>query len=245
MSKDQESAFIMTLPFDALLQLQQLDQQKIAFHDRLQQVPVEQAEIRRRLEAAQQANTQAQQALEECQKQRRTKEQDVQGHEERLNKLKTRLTEIKTNKEYHAHLAEIEAAKQAQTHAEDEVLVLMEQAETLIQQSAQAAAQLTEADAKAKTETAELEQESKRITGLLEKLEADSAQLEPTIEPALLKEYQRLHKRWKGSAVVPIHNDCCSGCRLAVPPQLIAEVRRHEKAQYCPHCGRFLYWPVK
>jgi len=233
----------MTLPFDALLQLQQLDQQKIAFQDRLTQVPVEQEQIRQRLDAARQAKTQAQQALDECQKQRRAKEQDVQGHEERLNKLKSRLSEIKTNKEYHAHLAEIDAAKQAQTHAEDEVLALMEQGETFTKQAAQAAKQLAEAEAKAKIEEAALEQERERITGLLEKLEADTGQLEPTIDAGLLKEYRRLHKRWKGSAIVPIQNDCCAGCRLAVPPQLIAEVRRHEKAQYCPHCGRFLYWP--
>jgi len=234
----------MTLPFDALLQLQQLDQQKIAFKDRLDQVPVEQAQIRQRLEAARQAKARAQQALDDCQKQRRTKEQDVQSHEERLNKLKARLTEIKTNKEYHAHLAEIDAAKQAQTHAEDEVLVLMEQTESLTQQVAQATSALKAAEGTAKTEEAALEEERQRMTGLLEKLEADSAKLEPTIDAALLKEYRRLHARWKGSAIVPIQNDCCSGCRLAVPPQLIAEVRRHEKAQYCPHCGRFLYWPA-
>lgn len=233
----------MTSPFDALLQLQQLDQQKIAFHDRLDQVPIEQAQIRQRLEAAQQAKGQAQHALDDSQKQRRAKEQDVQTHEERLNKLKTRLTEIKTNKEYHAHLAEIDAAKQAQTHAEDELLVFMEQTETLTQQVTQAAKQLAEAEAKAKTEETALEEERGRVTGLLEKLEADSAQLEPTIDAALLKEYRRLHKRWKGSAIAPIQNGSCAGCRLAVPPQLIAEVRRHEKAQYCPHCGRFLYWP--
>jgi predicted nucleic acid-binding Zn-ribbon protein len=233
----------MTLPLDALLQLQQLDQQKIAFRDRLNQVPVEQAQIRQRHDAAQQAKAKIQQALDDCQKQRRAKEQEVQTHEERLNKLKTRLPEIKTNKEYQAHLGEIETAKQGQTHAEDELLVLMEQAETLAQQLAQATVQLTAAEAKAKTEEAALEQERQRITGLLEKLEAESAQLEPTIDAALLKEYRRLHKRWKGSAIAPIQNGSCTGCRLAVPPQLIAEVRRHEKAQYCPHCGRFLYWP--
>jgi uncharacterized protein len=233
----------MTLQFDSLLQLQQLDQQKIAFHERLDQVPIEQAQIQHRLEAAQQAQGQVQQALDDCQKQRRTKEQDVQTHEERLNKLKTRLTEIKTNKEYHAHLAEIDAAKQAQTHAEDELLVLMEQTETLTQQVGQATAALKAAEARSKTEAAALEEERQRIDGLLQKLEADSAQLEPTIDPALLKVYHRLRTRWKGSAIAPIQNDCCSGCRLAVPPQLIAEVRRHEKVQYCPHCGRFLYWP--
>lgn len=233
----------MTLPFDALLQLQQLDQQKLAFRERLDQVPVEQAQIRQRHEAAQQAKAKIQQTLDECQKQRRTKEQDVQAHEERLNKLKTRSTELKTNKEYQTHLGEIETAKQAQSHAEDEVLVLMEQAESLTQQLAQSTATLKVAEAKAKTEEAALEEERRRVTGLLEKLEADSAQLEPTIDAALLKEYRRLHKRWKGSAIAPIQNGSCTGCRLAVPPQLIAEVRRHEKAQYCPHCGRFLYWP--
>lgn len=228
---------------EGLLQLQQRDHQKVAFQERLTQLPVELDRARQRVAAAQQAKEQTQQALEECQKARRAKEGDLQAQEERLSKLKARLSEIKTNKEYHAHLAEIDAAKQAQVAIEDELLLLMEQGETLAQQLKQRETELANATAGAAADEARLAEERQQIERQLEQLEAEMVQLEQSIEPGLLKEYRRLHARWKGAVVVPIQNGSCTGCRLAVPAQLIAEVRRQEAAQYCPHCGRFLYWP--
>jgi hypothetical protein len=34
----------------------------------------------------------------------------------------------------------------------------------------------------------------------------------------------------------------CAGCRLQIPPQLIAEVKRSEDLHACPYCRRMLYW---
>jgi hypothetical protein len=234
----------MALLLEGLLQLQQLDHQKTTFRDRLTQLPVELGRSQQRVETARQAKNQTQQALDECQKARRAKESDLQAQEERLAKLKERLTEIKTNKEYHAHLTEIETAKQAQVKIEDELLLSMEQGETLAQQLKQRESELAQTTASAKAEETHLAQERLEIEQGVAQLETETATLEQSIEPGLLKEYRRLHARWKGPVIVPIQNGSCSGCRLAVPPQLIAEVRRHEAAQYCPHCGRFLYWPT-
>ena len=233
----------MVLSFEGLLQLQQIDHQKVAFRDRLNQLPVELEKIRQRAAAAQQAQADAQQAVEQCQKQRRTKESDLQAQEERINKLKTRLGEIKTNKEYHAHLAEIETAKLGQTAIEDELLTLMEQTETVAQQLKQRQAELATAKTAAAAEEAKLEEERRSLEQQLERLKTETAALAPSLEPGLLKDYERLRERLKGSVIVPIQHDSCTGCRLAVPPQLIAEVRRQEAVQHCPHCGRFLYWP--
>ncbi|MEW6325386.1 MAG: C4-type zinc ribbon domain-containing protein [Nitrospirota bacterium] len=234
----------MALQLEGLLQLQHLDQQKTIHRDRLTQFPAELERARQRVAAAQQAKAAAEQGLAHCQQQRRTKEVDLQAQEERLAKLKTRLSEIKTNKEYHAHLAEIETAKQGQTAIEDELLLLMEQGEALAQQLKQRETDLAKAGTEAAADEARLAQERQHIEQKLARLEEETAQLEQTIDPALLKEYQRLRRRWKGPVIVPIQNGCCMGCRLAVLPQLIAEVRRHESAQYCQNCGRFLYWPV-
>jgi hypothetical protein len=34
----------------------------------------------------------------------------------------------------------------------------------------------------------------------------------------------------------------CAGCRLQIPPQLIAQVRRSDDLHVCPYCRRMLYW---
>lgn len=234
----------MPLQLDGLLQLQHLDQQKSVHRERLAQFPVELERAKQRVAAAQQAKTETEQALARCQQQRRTKETDLQTHEERINKLKTRLGEIKTNKEYQAHLSEIETAKQGQVGIEDELLVLMEQGEQFAQQLKQRETELSSAAAELAKDEARLAEERRQVEQELARLDGETSKFEQTIEPALLKEYQRLRHRWKGPVIVPIQNGSCMGCRLAVLPQLIAEVRRQEIPQYCQDCGRFLYWPV-
>jgi hypothetical protein len=34
----------------------------------------------------------------------------------------------------------------------------------------------------------------------------------------------------------------CAGCRLQIPPQLVAEVKRSQDLHTCPYCHRMLYW---
>jgi predicted nucleic acid-binding Zn-ribbon protein len=43
-------------------------------------------------------------------------------------------------------------------------------------------------------------------------------------------------------AIVAIRNGICAGCRLQLPPQLLAEVKRSEDLQSCSYCHRILYW---
>jgi mannitol/fructose-specific phosphotransferase system IIA component (Ntr-type) len=44
-------------------------------------------------------------------------------------------------------------------------------------------------------------------------------------------------------AVVPLTNGSCSRCGLAVPQAVVNATKAGEQLQYCPHCGRFLFFP--
>jgi uncharacterized protein len=39
-----------------------------------------------------------------------------------------------------------------------------------------------------------------------------------------------------------VRDGMCAGCRLQIPPQLIAQVKRSDDLQICPYCRRMLYW---
>jgi len=75
------------------------------------------------------------------------------------------------------------------------------------------------------------------------------AQLEKSIEkiraqlpPEVADRYDRLQKHYP-LAVVPLANGSCSRCGLAVPQQVVNATKAAEQLQYCPHCGRFLFFP--
>jgi mannitol/fructose-specific phosphotransferase system IIA component (Ntr-type) len=54
--------------------------------------------------------------------------------------------------------------------------------------------------------------------------------------------YDRLQKRYP-LAVIPLAHGNCSRCGLAVPANVVNAAKAGEQLQYCPHCGRFLFFP--
>ncbi len=61
------------------------------------------------------------------------------------------------------------------------------------------------------------------------------------IEDRLLGAYTKLRANVKnGLAVVTIERDSCSGCFNKIPPQRQADIRQRKKIIVCEHCGRIL-----
>jgi predicted nucleic acid-binding Zn-ribbon protein len=57
-----------------------------------------------------------------------------------------------------------------------------------------------------------------------------------------MERYKKLKTMKRDLALVPVRDGICSGCRLQLPPQLIAEVKRKEDLLACSYCHRILYW---
>ncbi|MCP4229995.1 MAG: hypothetical protein GY771_07585, partial [bacterium] len=61
------------------------------------------------------------------------------------------------------------------------------------------------------------------------------------LSPQMRGEYERIHNRYNGEAVVPLINGTCKGCFVNVPPQVIERLYRGGAIIRCDSCGRFLY----
>ncbi len=48
--------------------------------------------------------------------------------------------------------------------------------------------------------------------------------------------------RYKSGIVAQVNKNMCGGCKVALPPQLVADVRRAKAIKKCPYCGRLLFW---
>ena len=68
-------------------------------------------------------------AMEKIAADRRRGEQDLDEQESHVHKIRARLMELKTNKEYQAHLFEIDIANKKKNAIEEKVLLAMEQGE--------------------------------------------------------------------------------------------------------------------
>src|SRR5258708_482699 len=76
----------------------------------------------------------------------------------------------------------------------------------------------------------------------LAQLEKSIAKIRGQLPPDVAERYDRLQKRYP-LAVIPLAHGNCSRCGLAVPANIVNAAKAGEQLQYCPHCGRFLFFP--
>jgi len=226
----------------SLVKLQELDLAIKQFEAAIAAKPHELDPLMRALDDARTSATKHHKDLTSLDKQRRQLEAAVTEEQDNLQKAQRKLLEVKTNKEYAAMVAEIETFKQKILSHEDAVLHLMELTELrkqelldLDRQVHDAEQDLTEGRRRNELELAVLRE---TLAGRRLMREEAVQQLErPAVDL-----YTRLLSGRKGLAVVGIKNGSCQGCFLALPPQLMQEVRRNDRILTCSHCQRILYW---
>ncbi len=174
-------------------------------------------------------------------KQQRSAERELATQEDLLHKVRSRLSELKTNKEYQAHLFEIEQSRKKKDSIEESVLETMERVEENKKAIQELEIQAQEAQKAFEVEKIRLEGEIAKLTNELTDLSQQQQQVADIVEKPLLDRYNRLKTMRKGYAVAEVKNGACGGCRLQLPPQLVAEVRRGQELMDCSYCHRILF----
>ena len=225
-----------------LIELQKFDLRIFEIQDQRQKIPelikTAQAlslELTHRLKSVKVAS-------EALNKEHRSSEQELAVQEEHIHKIRGRLNELKTNKEYQAHLLEIELARKKKDYLEEGVLTVLERVEQNEKESKELEQGLREAEQIFQREKDQLESQANALTQELAELERQHQELARLMDAKLLSRYSKLKSTRKGFAVAQVQNGTCSGCRLQIPPQLIAEVKRGDELLNCSYCHRILYW---
>jgi len=224
-----------------LVQLQQLDLNIHQLEDQRQQIPVRINESRLPLDQATSRLDEIKAALEKAASDRRSGEQDLDEQESQVQKLRARLMELKTNKEYQAHLFEIDLANKKKDAIEERVLLAMERGEEKqkeLEEVQKIVDEATESFAQVKTQ---LEAKASELDRDLDSLKKQKEDLLPLLDKPVYTRYMKLQATLKVRVVAQIRGGTCGGCQLHVPPQLVADVKRADQLLTCPYCFRILY----
>ena len=114
------------LQLQQLIDLQKIDDQISEHKKVLAEIPFQLKSASEELEKKKNILKVASEEIETLQKQRKELELEVQGENDHMAKAKTKLPTVKTNKEYTAILAEIDAIKEKVSKIEDKELEVME-----------------------------------------------------------------------------------------------------------------------
>jgi predicted nucleic acid-binding Zn-ribbon protein len=162
-----------------------------------------------------------------------TRKNLIKDSQANIKKYETQLNEVKNNREYDAISKEIEI-QGLDIQVSEKIAT-----KTAIYEKALADLEARKSDLDAKkaelgTITAETQKEENELTTLADKATVG-------IEERLLTAYERLRQNAKnGLAVVTIQRDSCSGCFNQIPPQRQSDIRQRKKIIVCEHCGRIL-----
>jgi len=225
-----------------LIALQKLDLRIMEINNQRRKIPERLQTVETPLREATQLLQETNAALEIVVKERRSHEKDLEAHEAHTEKMKSRLSELKSNKEYQAHLFEIEVANKKKGDFEEKILLCMEKIEQLQQVAKEAQEKLTVVEKVFTQEKKVSDEVEKKLSTELADLEGQQQAHSAHVEKGLLSRYNAIKAVRKDQALAEVKNGTCSGCRLQLAPQLISEVKRSQDLQTCPYCRRMLYW---
>ncbi|HET9492222.1 MAG TPA: C4-type zinc ribbon domain-containing protein [Methylomirabilota bacterium] len=221
------------------------------YDTRIASLESEAARLPREIQALQSALSEARSAvealrgrLEASRKELRARERDLDDIGVKRAKSEAKLYEVKTNVEYSAVLVEIESIKTQKAKTEEEILALMERQESLAGEIREAEARYASREEQARRDETGIRQRLAAVEQQLEGVRAERATLAREVPRNVLADYERILKArgGLGVAVVTGTSPWCGGCRVAIRPQAIQELRSGQALLHCESCGRFLYW---
>ncbi len=224
-----------------LYRLQKHDRELLSFHQRLQTIPRNIAQLEASVTKYKDEIKAKSDELAEVEKAQRSKNAELEMNNVQREKYKEEQREVTSNEAYTALENQIEYLDEKDFETEEEILELMEKGDQLKSELGELEAEVVREDAKTTEKTTEFRAEQKNLqTEINERLEQRNTFL-PKIDKKLSTQYHRWMERHKTDFVALGKNGTCGSCRLTIQPQNLKEAEKYEKLVYCSSCKRILY----
>lgn len=227
---------------DALAHYQTIDIETQQIRSDLDKVPEKLNELDRQLQHSQSTIAEKEGVLSELQKEYRSREDEIKSNQEMIRKSNEKLPSVKTNKEYHALLKEIEILKKKNSEIEDRGLEVLNRIEAEEKNITALKEDFNALTLEIKEEKQALEAEGEQRAERLSALQEDLKTIAESIPLNLMTRFNQVRKQTMGLALVAAEKAVCQGCHLNIPPQMYNELQRSDTLQFCPFCHRMIYW---
>lgn len=223
-----------------LLALQGLDAQIIEQSKQLKELPERLGEITRDVTQLEEVVTQERGELEQEDKWKKEKEDEHEFLETQIARLRKQMQESTAHRETLALQRQLDSSRRQSSDLEDEILQTMQAVDArraAIDDHEASLTQLKELLAKEETEIrAEMEKVEADLAKIRAKREAGSTGLEPDVKAGYDKIASRRHP-----SVVEAVDGHCTGCNMAILPQLYNTLYYANSMELCPMCHRMIY----
>ena len=226
---------------ETLIELQKIDSQIFKANEEIKNKPLEIAALEALFNERSAALKSAEEELKRAQLEHKSLELDLQSKEQAVDKQKSQLGQVKSNKEYSALQVEIGKMKADNSLLEEKIIELLEKMDILKQKVSAEQEKFAIEERKLKEEKNKIETSLKMLQEQSDSLRAQRKRIIDTgIKPEVLSLYERILDNRGELAIVPVKNDSCSGCCRSIRAQVVNELRLG-KLLTCENCSRILY----
>ena len=230
---------------ERLIRLQRLETAVSDAREAIEALPIQRGALDARLEARQTELDEGQRRLAEHRAERQEAENELAQTQTRLSRFKEQLMAVKTNKEYHAVLAEIAAAEAVVERLEDRLLERMLDADVLAAGVDDAKRAVAAEQTAGTEERAALEQRQQLLEREIDQHAKDRATLASDVAAGTIALFDTLARGRKGLAVSEARDGRCTTCQVRLRPQLFNDVRLNKTLIQCESCQRILYFRLE
>jgi predicted nucleic acid-binding Zn-ribbon protein len=227
----------------SLIELQRLDNKILSLQEMIDNIPSKVKTVEQPLIDARSRYEGQKKKNDDFVKKRKDKEFQLDEINDKISKQKDKASDIKTNKEYQAHMKSIETLDSERLHIEDDLLVLMEQSEEMMNDLKHVEDLVKSEEQKIEEFKTSLKAEAQAAEKDLASLRSQRAEISKKISKDVYDGYMKQLEYGQGLAVAEVHDEICQGCNMHIPPQLYVEVRKGDDLYHCPQCRRFLFFP--
>lgn len=225
-----------------LVELQKLDTEIIGKSRIIQGAPGKISSFEKKLKAVEAEFEKKRSELGSVKKKLKDRELELESINDKIEKLKTRTADIKTNKEYQAHVKEIEAADAEMHEFENEVLVFMEKLDSVDRTIGAEQHKAEEQKQAVQKEMRDFEEGVRRMEVDISALNDNRSAHKASIDEEIYEQYMEALDFGEGTAVVAAGRETCQGCNMRFPPQQYFEVKKNKEIIHCPQCKRILFY---
>ncbi len=183
----------------------------------------------------------AKKSQEELVKRRRSLEVEVVSWDNKIKKYQDQEPEVKSNEQFIALRSEIEQAKAEKGKVEEKILEILFQEDEAKKKGQELASELAKGEKKVAEDRKTLQGKIEDCDKAAEGKNAERVKQLGEVPEEFSQIYESIRNHGKKIAVAAIEEDhMCGGCHMTIAPQVINELRKNIKIQFC-RCGRFIY----
>lgn len=227
-----------------LLQLQEIDlrirEQELA----QEKYPAVMEKLNNQIHLAAEALEAVKEKLTEAENDKKSWEEQVAKAQAGLEKSQERLNSIRTNREYDAVHAEIEAQKGIINTAEQRRNNLVAQIEALQKSVSEQQAELDRITAENDPRIQDLLRKIGAIDSTIAAIATEREAVIPKVARHIYRQYDLIRSKRKNSRAISAvtNNRTCTICYKVLETQVYNEIRKGTKVILCQSCGSIMIW---